>query len=275
MVFDRGATTRGKEPAMLRGMIFTSDSVRAFRGGQKTMTRRVVNLDRLAVVPRGRVGSDLPSMFGDIHVEGGKRVHVELNPHGAVSAVLPDGKKLGLKPGEFDFVCPYAQGRTSLIHVDSKRYDSGRWIIEPVDSRVYAKETWSKDCLSVYPCPRLWYKADFDWYDDPAKESKEECKHNPTQADCWSCAGKFQWRSPLFMPRWASRVHLVVTSVRLERLQDITAADARREGITPSGDDQADVWSYSKAWDAINGKKSPWAGSPWVWAIGLAVGVAR
>jgi hypothetical protein len=53
-----------------------------------------------------------------------------------------------------------------------------------------------------------------------------------------------RWRSPRFMPRWASRIDLLVTDVRAERVQEITEADACAEGVDGRGD-FAVVWVVS------------------------------
>ena len=87
-------------------------------------------------------------------------------------------------------------------------------------------------------------------------------------------SGYGAWRSPLFMPRWASRIALRVTGVRVERLWDITEADALAEGVEPdplgrwygSGYNTA-VYAYEAEWDRINGKRAPWASNPWVWVV--------
>lgn len=72
-----------------------------------------------------------------------------------------------------------------------------------------------------------------------------------------------------FLPRWASRTDLNVVSVLVERLRDITEADARAEGM--SG---ADAFGPVEAreqfrvlWDHLNAAKAPWKSNPWVWRV--------
>jgi hypothetical protein len=93
------------------------------------------------------------------------------------------------------------------------------------------------------------------------------------------------WRPSIHMPRWASRITLEVTDVRVQRLQDISEDDARAEGVDAdpveawfdsvggAGDPYAAACSklyrfgFAKAWDSINGKRCPWSSNPWTWAI--------
>ncbi|MFA7488583.1 MAG: hypothetical protein WCY72_10945 [Lysobacteraceae bacterium] len=127
------------------------------------------------------------------------------------------------------------------------------------------------ECVAVQPSKwgegsRIWYWAD----------------GNPTHGD-WT-----RPRPSIHMPRWASRILLDVTAVRVERLQDISEADAKAEGITPiwpdgprddggpnhftvdvdpghlNGPTAATV--YRMLWELINGEGS-WGANPWVWVV--------
>jgi hypothetical protein len=104
--------------------------------------------------------------------------------------------------------------------------------------------------------------------------------------------GGLMKRPSIFMPRWASRITLEVTRVRVERLQDITRADAIAEGVEwnkcPTQQTQRSmdaqraahrigmaahyeaeidyVGGYRWLWESINGPGS-WAANPWVWVV--------
>lgn len=104
-------------------------------------------------------------------------------------------------------------------------------------------------------------------------------------------------RSSMFMPRWASRLTLELTDVRVERLQDISEEDAEAEGIEyairPFGDwklipgiwdfeglvndgeqrcDPPPAIKYAYLWNSINAKAGTrWADNPWVWVLTFAV----
>lgn len=75
-------------------------------------------------------------------------------------------------------------------------------------------------------------------------------------------------RSSIHMPRWASRITLEVTAIRVERLQEISRGDAMAEGCPfpnmAKGDDPR-KW-YADLWDQINGSGS-WEANPWVWVV--------
>ena len=78
-------------------------------------------------------------------------------------------------------------------------------------------------------------------------------------------------RPSMFMPRWASRLLLEVTGVRVERLQDISEADAVAEGVEPFVNSDGDLIEsattmYEHLWESINGAGS-WEANPWVWVV--------
>lgn len=91
--------------------------------------------------------------------------------------------------------------------------------------------------------------------------------------------------SPLFMPRAASRITLRVTSVRVERVQAISEADAKAEGCDSDADIAARLHrgamlpsrlrmardEFRDLWDRINAKRASWASNPWVWAVAFEV----
>lgn len=83
--------------------------------------------------------------------------------------------------------------------------------------------------------------------------------------------GDWCWRSPLYMPRWASRITLEIVSVRVERVQDISDDDAIEEGVdrTNTSIPTYARQRFQKLWDSINGERAgcAWADNPWVWAL--------
>jgi hypothetical protein len=81
------------------------------------------------------------------------------------------------------------------------------------------------------------------------------------------------FRPSIHMPRWASRITLEITDVRVERLNDISASDALAEGMTfPNGMEWGSdpVDAYRGLWDHINGPGA-WAANPWVWVVAFRV----
>ena len=83
-------------------------------------------------------------------------------------------------------------------------------------------------------------------------------------------------RCSRFMPRWASRITLELTAVRVERVQAISEADAVAEGVGPIIPTEAEWWMpdrpyasmYRLLWDSLNAKRGyGWASNPFVWVL--------
>jgi hypothetical protein len=142
---------------------------------------------------------------------------------------------------------------------------------EPGD-RLWVRETWAGDDM----CGVL-YRADHpdaDIRNGDLDEGEQQLR---------------RWRPSIFMPRWASRITLEITEVRVERLQEITAADILAEGAVErahmdqnlgkmpvsamDGHAYVDLMSlWRKGWNSINAKRGyPWKSNPWVWAITFKV----
>ena len=126
--------------------------------------------------------------------------------------------------------------------------------------RLWVRETWAP--RGVYPVTRPDGKFGAAVIEYRADGQRATWNHDPIQRI------KDDWRPSIFMPRWASRITLEVTKVRVERLQDINRGGAMAEGCPfmniakmtkPLG------W-YRDLWESINGPGS-WAANPWVWVV--------
>lgn len=122
------------------------------------------------------------------------------------------------------------------------------------------------------PCPygepgdRLWVRESFQYADSGQQDVFYAAD------DERSSVG---WRPSIYMPRWASRLTLEVTKVRVERIQEISEEDAVAEGVFPQENDPVPPMvpkareQFQRLWDSINGDRSgcSWLDNPWVWAV--------
>lgn len=129
---------------------------------------------------------------------------------------------------------------------------------------IWVRETWSSDFANYYPNDRVWYAADNNRRLDIEVVDGVRGIYSP-ESDVHV---PFRWRPSIHMPRWASRILLEITDVRVERLKSISDGDAIREGCSTadmkSGDCVADV--FARLWASIYGQDN-WNANPWVWVI--------
>lgn len=127
---------------------------------------------------------------------------------------------------------------------------------------------------------RLWVKETFSLGDVPFEYDPGFRQSVAYRADTYADHGPI-WSPSIHMPRWASRITLEIVSIRVERLQDISEADAAKEGVrygqgsyelewmTPNRRAQQRLADFAVLWDSINAKKPgcSWGDNPWVWAV--------
>lgn len=175
------------------------------------------------------------------------------NPHGSWAWVLA---ATGHGSGGNLFDCPYGQ---------------------PGD-RLWVRETWQGPLLDSEEHEAAQFRED----GPDAFKKPGFCAYRATDTlDAVDLDGNdLGWRPSIHMPRWASRISLEITGVRVERLQDISEADAIAEGISAKEDGRyhcgcdddgeilckSPVTAYAWLWNSINGDGA-WAANPWVWVV--------
>lgn len=221
-----------------RPILFSGEMVRAIRNGQKTQTRRTRGLEQANADP---------------------------NRWAMFAGVLPGGQVVDLGGG--------VVGITAHGSADTGRM---RCPYGRVGDQLWVRETWR-------PRPEGLEHAYLDYAaggcnDDPALLSHIRLAKKGSKSPSWQkweaktvrvgllSAGPPPWVPSIHMPRWASRITLEITDIRLERLQAITEADAIAEGIQ---NDQP-VQAFMELWDRLNAKRGyPSEDNPWVWVVGF------
>lgn len=200
----------------------------------------------------------------------------------------------------------YCSGRKSP---ENPRGMGQEWCWWQVDDR-QCLPTFKAPCV---PGDRLWVREAWQvrglaWGAKPRDTkiaSKDAFHYRATDNGAWKTYWG-GWRPSLHMPRWASRITLAVTDVRIQRLHDITDEDSIAEGATsrpncsgfrsahpgwsmdwsrvgaPSKFGkggalteacislQSPKWAFGSLWNDINGLNA-WEANPWVWAISFSV----
>ncbi|XJD15577.1 hypothetical protein V1591_16825 [Enterobacter roggenkampii] len=223
------------------GMIFNGEMVRAILDGRKTQTRRVMKVQPSDGFHPTHNGYDL-----------------DLNAHWYTPGVvdkngyLQPAKKdvFGVADENEGYTCPFGA----------------------VGDRIWVREAFQGPLVSEE------FLEEYRAY--PAKfENPEYCEYaadggpRPEYCDLDDNL-RHGWRPSIHMPRWASRLTLEITSVRVERLRDLSEDDAKSEGITPPSGGVLPGWEYRinfrELWMSIYGSDN-WEANPWVWVIEFKV----
>ncbi|MEN5107682.1 hypothetical protein ABE521_02300 [Pseudomonas sp. TWI672] len=128
--------------------------------------------------------------------------------------------------------------------------------------RLWVREAWLADAQLDSIAPRDLSQGEPILY--PADGSVR-------QTGC-AMVSQGRGRPSIHMPRWASRILLEITAVRVELLQDITEEQAEAEGVNflrhvPDADETLTASQlFECLWSSINGDES-WKGNPWVWVV--------
>lgn len=169
-----------------------------------------------------------------------------------------------------------------------------------IGDMLYVRETWRIGAWSVRTQEvAIDYQADGycrrEWLKVPSSlvfarylfQCDEDCQRSGLEPDD---RGRYQWkpgeaptrwRTSIHMPRWASRITLEVTDVRVQRAHEITASDVRSEGIEERVIEDWRKWvhrndapgsAFAELWEGIYTKPGQrWEDNPWVWVYEFKV----
>jgi hypothetical protein len=232
-----------------RPILFSAAMVRAILDGRKTQSRRVLKL------PRWFIDRD-----------------------GSLDRAWPNGPMLAI-PLDDD----------SVAHICSPYGSDGDSAVGEPASRLWVRETWTAEFnwpddngryvrswdeqppafRGLKSLDRLYFAADHAIY---GLNGYGELTDGPV-SDFDSLPATLRWRPSIFMPRWASRLALEITKVRVERLQAITPEDCEAEGIHDLATFSYDArrLKYGQLWDSLNARRGySWNSNPWVWCLEFA-----
>lgn len=181
---------------------------------------------------------------------------------------LLDGRKTQtrrmLNPRQLEMISYAAQaGECYPLESGQQHANSQAYYREWCPFGAVGDRIWVREAFRVMGCAtdvaRLMYKAS-------ERNSFTESTRTVPVASCTKQPSQ-KWTSSIHMPRWASRITLEITNVRVERLNSISGEDARSEGFAYEGSHVlGDIDEFYRAWTSIYGEES-WQANPWVWVI--------
>jgi hypothetical protein len=225
-----------------RPILFSGPMVRAILDERKTQTRRIMKPQPILMSGGNWYPSSKP---GDSRNNTGLHYASEKHMRNGIA-----GDFSPWKPGDTLWVRetwqPYIRSASSGI-----RFKAGGPNKNTIDDDFERLVE-----LLVRTGGDIQYKYGSSWY-----PMRDEVKY------------RVDWRPSIHMPKWAARIHLSVKAVRVERLQDISEADAMAEGVRTisineikRGAAMSERQDFAHVWDSINGAGA-WDANPWVWVI--------
>lgn len=251
-----------------RGILYSGAMVRSIIADLKRQTRRVVKLDPWMV----RAGMSLEGAWVDPGLGGGAYLKVP----------GPDGTAHRLR-------CPHGDIGDRLWVREAWTADTTPDAARAISADEFEGSLWWHEVPLPYRgqenAAYIYYRADNAIVHAGASDVAWQYRVSSWEPDADELEG-LKWTPGIHMPRWAARIVLEITDVRVERLQDISASDCYDEGVRTVPSDQkaaflpgTDIYEvrgsaderyrgvYRQLWDSINGKRAPWASNPFVWVI--------
>lgn len=233
-----------------RSILFSAPMVQAILDGRKTQTRRVVKPQPVASFGFEHIVL-VPDVFHADAFRGTPAEGIGRQGKRELRWYLED--HAGNLVAEWDVHCPYGSP----------------WERD----RLWVRETWAPadrmyENHECSPPKAVAYRADhsaISWHKDPPQSVPE-----------WDLASwdwdHLRWRPSIHLPRWASRITLEVTEVRVQRVQEISEGDAEAEGDPKRGliaSENTHVEWFRSLWDSINGRRPgcAWSDNPWCWCL--------
>lgn len=225
-----------------RPVIFNSEMVRAILDGRKTQTRRTLTERHLHLIDAASSAGECYPLESGVDHENSQSYYREHCPFGQV------GDRLWVR-----------ETFATLGNEDGCAIDWDENLVKGGGQE--AARIYRASCEQKSGNYGLWSIPDIaDW-----------------KPHTWNVQYEGTWVPSINMPRWASRILLEITAVRVERLNDISQADAIAEGGPPSHPsidavsrdygfpDFSRSW-FAQTWQHIYGEES-WNANPWVWVI--------
>ncbi len=221
-----------------RPVIFNGEMVRAILDGRKTQTRRVMKV---------QPSEHFHPMNMSLELDYSARWYTPgvVDKDGYLQPAT--GQVFGVAGEDEGYACPFGAA----------------------GERLWVRETWQGPLVDEEHLED--YRANADKFQTP--EFCEYAADGGARPEFCDLDDNVRqgWRPSIHMPRWASRILLEITAVRVERLNDISEEDAKAEGVAPSQHiitppEALYRVGFLKLWQSIYGEES-WRANPWAWVI--------